>query len=581
MGTRAALALVSFSLLGAAILELLVTPERHVPIIELVPILIAASVRSPLPVPAVALAAFALHLFSAYLSGFPWETTAFGSIALLAAAYLALLLARQREEAERGQREAARAHAHVTGVLESISDAFFALDSNWCFTYANREAERLLQRARDTLIGRCIWEEFPEAVGTAFYEQYQRVARERVPVAFVEHYQPLGKCFEVHAYPAPDGISVYFHDVTERVRVEAEREQALAELEATIAAIPDAVMIYDPHGAIRRANPAASAIVGLNAEDFARPIAERTALLHIERADGTPLAPGESPAMRALRGETVRGIDLVLHPPAGGTVWVSASAAPILAGDGRMLGAVQTLVDVTAQRRLTEQRDDFVRAISHDLRQPLTVVLGQAELLLSPSREETLDPRVGRGLKAILASARRMNAMIGDLVDSVRLEAGQLALKPEPVDLVAFITELKDRMAANGEAERVRLEATAGLPRALADPAKLERVVGNLLSNALKYSSPGSPVEITVTGGSDELVVTVRDRGPGIASEDLPHVFDRYFRSPAARHRSREGLGLGLYIVKGLVEAHGGRVWVESAASQGSSFSFSLPPVKA
>jgi PAS domain S-box-containing protein len=490
---------------------------------------------------------------------------------MLATGYLAVLLVGQREDAE-------SAHEQVSNVLESISDAFFTLDRQWRFTYVNHEAERQLRRPREQLLGRNIWEAFPEAVESESFQQYHRAMAESVPVAFEEFYPPLGKWFEVHAYPAQEGLSVYFQDIGERKRAEAEREEVLAELEATILAIPDAVMIFFPDGAIRRVNPAAERMVGFGPEEFARPIAERTATLRLERPDGSPLALEDSPAPRALRGETVIGMDMLVHPATGGTVWVSASAAPIYSSDGHLLGAILTMVDVTPLRHVIEQRDDFVRAVSHDLRQPLTIIQGQAQMLqIMMERGELVDQRQARSLEAIATSALRMNAMISDLVDSVRLEAGQITLRPEPLDLPDFVAKLKDRMAGSGEGERISIESSAGLPPVRADADKLERILTNLLSNALKYSPPASPVWVSLARADGEAVVEVRDQGPGIDPVDVPRLFERYFRAKAGLERRREGLGLGLYIVKGLVEAHGGRVWVESTPGKGSTFAFSLP----
>ena len=183
-------------------------------------------------------------------------------------------------------------------------------------------------------------------------------------------------------------------------------------------------------------------------------------------------------------------------------------------------------------------------------------------------------------VEAVLTSAQRMDAMIQELVDATRLEAGQVHLERRPVALRAFIDDLLRRLAGTLETDRVRVSAPAGLPEVLADPDQLERILTNLLSNALKYSPPGSVVTVTLTRRDDEVVTAVSDQGPGIAPEELPHLFERYYRTEAGRER-RESLGLGLYITRKLVEAHGGRIWAESEPGKGSTFDFSLPVTKA
>jgi signal transduction histidine kinase len=151
-----------------------------------------------------------------------------------------------------------------------------------------------------------------------------------------------------------------------------------------------------------------------------------------------------------------------------------------------------------------------------------------------------------------------------------------LQLNRAPLDLRQFVLDLKGRLAGSLPTERVGTDAPEELPSVLADPARLERVLTNLLSNALKYSEPNTPVTVRLTPGENEVVVAVSDRGKGIAPEELPYLFQRYYRAQAGREQSGS-LGLGLYIVKGLVEAHGGRLWAESEVGKGSTFSFALP----
>jgi signal transduction histidine kinase len=226
--------------------------------------------------------------------------------------------------------------------------------------------------------------------------------------------------------------------------------------------------------------------------------------------------------------------------------------------------------------RLVEETEEYTHVISHDLRAPLAIILGNAQLIeRAPDKIEL----VRRSAGSIATSSRRMNAMIQDLVDSARLESGQLRLNPESLDLGRFVLDLTERMAGVVGMDRCQARVAEDLPRVHVDPGQLERILANLLSNALKYSTPGTPVRLTVTSRSDEAVVSVADQGPGIAPEDRSSLFERYFRAREASER-KEGLGLGLYITKGLVEANGGHIWVESEVGKGSTFSFSLPAAR-
>jgi len=372
-------------------------------------------------------------------------------------------------------------------------------------------------------------------------------------------------------------------DVTRERQAEAERNRLLAEvqrraaeLDITINSVADGLIIYNPEGEIVRMNPAAQDILGYTEALRQRPITERLVLLGMQLPDGRPLPVDESPPRRALRGETVRGMEVVVHPPTGRTVWLSVSAAPIPGPNGKLAGAVVTFTDITRQHELLTQLEDVLRAVSHDLRNPLAVVQGQAQILLRLFDKAGVTGPQRKSAEAILTSAQRMNRMIQDLVDAARQEAGLLKLERQPVDLRATILSLLERLAPTLDTKRIRVVAPADLPRVWADPDRLERILTNLLSNALKYSEPGTEVTVTLNRRNGEVVTSITDHGPGIPPEELPHLFERYYRGPVARTEP-EGLGLGLYITRMLVEAHGGRIWAESQVGVGSTFSFSLP----
>ncbi len=168
-----------------------------------------------------------------------------------------------------------------------------------------------------------------------------------------------------------------------------------------------------------------------------------------------------------------------------------------------------------------------------------------------------------------------MNVMIQDLVDMARLEAGHLTLNRVSINLSSYLADLKVRLADDLDMKRINIQVSANLPSVSADHNRLERIFTNLLSNALKYSPPDSEVTVTARQLDGQMEISVIDRGVGIDPEDIHHMFQRYYRAKGAR--KTEGLGLGLYITRMLVEAHGGRIWVESELGVGSTFSFTLP----
>ncbi len=388
-----------------------------------------------------------------------------------------------------------------------------------------------------------------------------------------------------------EGHPLYYlsmmEDITERKQAEEERERLLeevqrraVELDATIESIPDGVIIYDLSGAILRTNSAADEMLGYSTADREKPMAERLKSLRMETEEGKPLAVEESPPWRAIRGETVQGVVVVLHPPRAKSIWISAGAAPLRGLDGALLGAVVIMTNITFLRDLQQQRSKYILGISHGLRTPLTVVQGQAQLLLRALGESGLTGRMQQSAEAIATAGHRMGVTLRDLVDLMYLEGGQpLQLNRVPVDLRSFLLELTGRLAGVFDVDRMRVKAPGDLPPVLADPDRLERILVNLLSNAFKYSKPGTEIAVSVARHGEEVATSVADRGPGISSEQMSHLFEPYQLRRTAEERG-ESVGLGLYIAKGLVEAHGGRIWVESQVGKGSTFSFTLPTAR-
>ena len=355
-----------------------------------------------------------------------------------------------------------------------------------------------------------------------------------------------------------EAIQALRQEIAERARAQMERERLLAEvqrraaeLDATISAISDGLIITDASADIVRMNEAALRILGIDAGFASGPEKERSLLL------------GEgSPVDRALHGELVRGLRLRIRRPDGQHRDLLVSARPIREAEGDIRGAVMTFADITPIMELQEQREDLLRTVSHDLRSPLAGVYGQAQLLERRLAHGAPAEKLRESVTWILRGAQRMNTLIGDLVDSARSEHGELRLVCRPIDLEGALREYLRKRSATMDTDRIRVEITEPVPPVLADQDRLERILHNLLSNALKYSDLGTPITVSIRQEGSEVVTSIADRGRGIAPEELAHLFQRYFCGTIAGRR--EGLGLGLYITRLLVEAHGGRIWAQS-----------------
>ncbi|HEX9016653.1 MAG TPA: MASE3 domain-containing protein [Chloroflexota bacterium] len=354
-------------------------------------------------------------------------------------------------------------------------------------------------------------------------------------------------------------------------QIENELKRTIARLDTTIAAIPVGVVIYNPSGNIVRMNSTAEQILGLESSDA---IIDGLRLVSAEKPDGTPWSADEMPASLALHGETVQGVVMDLRRPDGRKVSVSASAAPIETGRGRE-GAVVSFTEVTRLLQLQQRQEDLVRMVSHDLRSPLTAIYGQAQLMERMLLRSGGDDKIRQSASGIVLGARRMEAMIRDLVEIAKVESGQQEANRMPVALAPFAGELLERLAAAMDSGRIVQEIGEGLPELLVDPNHLERILTNLLSNALKYSAFDMPVRLRAEGDGQWVRISVTDRGSGIPSDEIPRLFERFYRSRTTK--KAEGLGLGLFITRTLVEANGGWISVESEVGVGSTFQLVLP----
>jgi two-component system phosphate regulon sensor histidine kinase PhoR len=287
---------------------------------------------------------------------------------------------------------------------------------------------------------------------------------------------------------------------------------------------------------------------------------------------------------RALRGEEGLQSDITMGITQ--TQSFSITAAPVKAldvsasghaPDEKPSGAVVVLHDVTELRRLERVRQDFVANVSHEFKTPLTAIQGFAETLLAGALDDPENNR--RFLEIIRNHAMRLARLTNDLLKLARIEAGKLELEFSSVGLLELIEACTETTLLKANRKEITLEISVPpqLPSVRGDAALLRDVLQNLLDNAIQYTPARGHISVAATAGPREAVVTVADTGIGIPLADSERIFERFYRVDAARSREAGGTGLGLSIAKHIVEAHGGKLWVESTVGQGSKFSFSLP----
>jgi len=252
----------------------------------------------------------------------------------------------------------------------------------------------------------------------------------------------------------------------------------------------------------------------------------------------------------------------------------SVTAAPVHAAGPS--SAVLVLHDISELRRLERVRQDFVANVSHEFKTPLTAIQGFAETLLGGALDDLANRK--RFVEIIREHAVRLARLTDDLLKLSRIEAGRLELEWRPIRVEALVNSCIEtaRLKAESRGLQIHVNLPAGLPPVRGDGAQLGEVLQNLLDNALQYTPSGGQIEVTASSNDHEVTLTVADTGIGIPESDLARIFERFYRVDAARSREAGGTGLGLAISRHIVDAHGGRIWVESAVGQGSRFHFSV-----
>ncbi|MDC3962354.1 sensor histidine kinase [Polyangium jinanense] len=487
----------------------------------------------------------------------------------------------QRIETERGLLEA---------VLRQMPSGVNIVDAEGRFLLTNEQSTRIAGFSQQAL-------DLAECEGAAFFHQGKLCHVEEFPLTRAlrgetvqdEEYvfvRPSGDRIELSMSVAPvldregriAAAVCVFSDITERKRMEhalatarAEAERKAAELRALLRSMAESVIVIDGEGNVILQSQT-SRMIGGQVQSHVREVQQHMRMLSL---GGVPLHWEEYPSQRLLRGDPVTDAEYIIECRDGSRRHVLVSTSAVQDGDGPIVLGVVIGRDITELRRVEKAKEDVLHAVSHDLRQPITVMMSAAQMLRRMLARARMDHEVSV-VDRVVGSAKRMASMIDDLVDSARLDSGQLLLRTEPCDFLPMIQDIVSRAWTTQDQARLQIERPPeALPPVLLDATRFERIFVNLVGNALKYSPPEELVTIGIEAREAELVVAVRDRGYGVPPEELPHLFERYYR--ARTGKKVEGLGLGLFIARQLVEAHGGRIWVESEMGRGSMFAFTLP----
>jgi signal transduction histidine kinase len=382
------------------------------------------------------------------------------------------------------------------------------------------------------------------------------------PGIFSSNDRALLQSFANQAAIAVDNAQLY-----QQVSQDKQRVDALIDSAA------DGILILSAGHIITRCNPAFARILEESVADIVGKSHEDVIdlqchedMLTLEQAEagGWPLTPN---ATLYVEGDLQRSSRVSLP--------VGITYAPLISEEGNLLNIIATVRDITRFREAEEIKSTFISVISHELKTPVALIKGYVGTL---RREDANWDReiVKDSLAVIEEEADRLTGLIENLLDASRLQAGGLSISPADVDLKLIASRIATRSQTQSSIHNILVDFPDNFPIVNGDETRLEQVLSNLVSNAIKYSPQGGEIRISAQVRPTHVIICVSDQGSGVAPEDIPHIFDRFYRSSIAK-RTTKGAGLGLYLARAVIEAHGGRIWVDPQPGTGARICFSIP----
>ena len=482
----------------------------------------------------------------------------------------------------------------ITSLLRALSayssDLTAILDAIGVFKYVSPSFMRILGYRPDSLIDTCAFDllhpdERPGMIA-AFAEGIGRPQALQMAGVRVKHANGHWRWLELVGHnrlsdPVVQGVIINGRDVTEQLQMEEALRGSEARLAAMFNALPDMCLRMTSDGRLLDIKAASDhdlrtpreAIVGRYLDDLVPTDAAETARGFIERAVSSGVMQVFVSRLTLQSGVRDLETRLIVNGP--------NEVLAIVRDVTEQKQAEAARAETEAARRADRLKSELLCTVSHELRTPLGAIKGFATMLLDLGCQMTAEQRI-EAARMIDQAADRLNELVDNLLQAQRLEAGMLEIRRAPVDLLGVIREVVDEIAPTAERHSFEVIAGRGLPWVEGDERRLRQLVHNLADNAIKYSPDGGCILVSLAQSNGDVEVRVSDPGVGIPSEHLDRVFERFHRVDNSSTRRIGGTGLGLAIARMLVEAHGGRIWAESAGlGKGSKFVVALPALNA
>ena len=472
-----------------------------------------------------------------------------------------------------------RSRKWLQAIMDNSPNVIVIKDFTGRYLMANRQFEELLQIEPGAATDKTDALLFPEASAEHHRRTDAEVFAKRGAITYEETLQLHGESrvflsskFPLYnSAPYPFALCAIWSDITDRKRMEEALRQREADLREAERVAHLGSWMWNVADDTSRWSEELYRIMGVEA-----PTPTDTFIAGADR----PMAPENITVIRdaletVLRDGRPHEAEMEIKRPDGTTRWIATRGDAVRNERGEIVAVAGTAQDITELKELQRQRDEWTSVMAHDLRQPIGVITMAASALpevhaAAPDKENELVARIA-------SAAKGLARLVDDLLDLSLLEARRLRLDRHWFKPHMLVRETVERLAHVSNGNHVTVTAGEGLAEVCVDQMRIGQVLGNLISNAVKYGEKGSDIGVRIEQHDTEVEIAVQNRGPGIPADEIAHLFKRFARTDKARHSGAPGLGVGLYIARELVEAHGGRIWVESTQGQTTTFHVALP----
>ena len=493
-------------------------------------------------------------------------------------------------------------------ILASIRDGFYVLDHDGNFTYVNQITAKDLGYETEELLNKNIWQEMPLLKNSIIETNYRKVMTEKKPVYF-EYCGVLNKenYYETSVYPLDEGISVFWRDITDKKKIEAELNYNRELIETVIENLPDTLMIYDKSGNLLHLNSAGRRL--FSQIERIETLAKFHSSFTLYQSKGNFIDLNKHPNYKISKHGIVNNI-IINYKNDDKEYLLDTSAFPVYDNQKNIISYTIICNDITEKllnmemikdqqdkmlqaekeknevlRKAVELKDEFISIVSHELRMPITTITAAIQTMEQICGQELPD-KAKWYLDIIRQSSYRQLRLVNNLLDIFRINAGHMKVNKSNIDIVALTRLITESVSVFAEGKNIRLEFTSAFEHHVMgiDEGKYERIILNLLSNAVKFTPENKTISVSISDVKERqkpmVSIQVKDQGMGIPKEKMELIFERFGQVDSSLTRNYEGAGLGLSIVKMFVELLGGEISLISEEGLGSTFTLLLPAEK-